>query len=674
MSYSLLDDPRTEEEPCTFGGENSQTILLPCELIPNFDRNETIDLTGSKDRGKVTSEKPYPLWVNDDDDAGDLTGTDVPGSGNNNTDAVVNGARDLVDFAPLLLDIKQMLEVLPPSASIQYKLTQADGAVNFVYTDLAPGNVRDYLTTHPTTGYGTNFDKKPGEAASTQVTSSGLVLTQPFLDKITNEDKGIILIEGRAESTEPLVLQVHKDGSKIAECAFPLKITTVDKLFRHENLRPDSAGWPDNSSQEPDNLPNENTVAKYFLFLHGYNVSSESAKGWHAETFKRMYWAGSKARFVGVTWYGNQGQTSGVTPNYHINVINAQSQASALKGLVDSLKTDGTVYVAAHSMGNIVASTAITDHGAAFADYYLLNAAVAVEAYDGSQETEGMKHEDWRVDAGENDDDDYDSRLLASNWYQLFDSSDHRSKLTWRDRLADTKATRYFNFFSSSENVLGNHSGDAPSVEQTLWNEIMTALASAISGQASPDQGRFSWCFQEKTKGTNTNLIFTFIPDGENLPLGSRYGGWGFNRQDYGDPLGPHGSINSVWDADETQHLLTPSGLEGLKTTPFFFMGDSRMDALVGSGGSSEAQQNQSKYLAEMVPALSYASGANQIVKLTADSGEQRNFNMPDIYQNGWPSVRMGDLSWLHSDIKTIAYPYIYQFYDKMVELGELNQ
>jgi len=32
MSYSLLDDYRTEEEPCTFGGENSQTILLPIEL------------------------------------------------------------------------------------------------------------------------------------------------------------------------------------------------------------------------------------------------------------------------------------------------------------------------------------------------------------------------------------------------------------------------------------------------------------------------------------------------------------------------------------------------------------------------------------------------------------------------------------------------------------------
>jgi len=33
MSYSLLDDPRTEEEPCTLGGENSQTILLPVEIV-----------------------------------------------------------------------------------------------------------------------------------------------------------------------------------------------------------------------------------------------------------------------------------------------------------------------------------------------------------------------------------------------------------------------------------------------------------------------------------------------------------------------------------------------------------------------------------------------------------------------------------------------------------------
>lgn len=635
-------------------------LLIPVEVVPNFNRDETIDLTGTKDRGKVTTDKPYPLWINDDNDSGDLGGDDVPGGGNNATNSVVDGARDLVDFAPLFLDIKLMLDTLPPG-TCTYKLKQEDGALNFVYTDLTPDHAKDYLTINTENQvetYGPDADQKPNVATSTQITSGGVTLTEAFLNKIKDDGKGVILVEGRSASTKPLIVEVYKGTDKLGEYSFPLKITTVDKMFRHKNLRPDSAGWA-TAMGEPENFPDANTVNKYFLFLHGYNVSSTSAKGWHAETFKRLYWSGSKARFVGVTWFGNQGQTLGVTPNYHINVINAQTAAQDLASTVNGL--GGQVYAAGHSLGNMVVSTAISDYGANISDYYMLNAAVAVESYDGSVQTTGMWHNEWTDNPGDDPTHAaYDSRLLCSNWHERFASSDHRSELTWRDRLANTGGTRYFNFYSSSENVVGNHTGNVPSISESILSELVTGLGSAISGQGGEDLGRYAWCYQEKLKGLSSWKI-----------LGSSYGGWAFNWVDWGIPLNPQETIFRERYPGETGPVL--ADLNELKTKPFFFKGVNEADAVFTSAnGSTYAQTNRNKLLAEMVPALSNGAGANAVQKLTNDAGENRNFDMPDDYQNGWPASRSNN-HWLHSDLKTIAYPYIYQLYDAWVEIGDLK-
>jgi hypothetical protein len=632
-------------------------LLLPAEIIPNFNRDETIDLTGSKDRGKITTDKPYPLWINDDNDSGDLSGDDVPGGGSNATNTVVDGSRDLVDFAPLFLDIKTMLDVLPPS-SCTYKLKQEDGAVNFVYSDLTPDHAKDYLTINTENQvetYGPSFNQKPNVATTTQVTSSGVTLNTTFLDKIKDEGKGVILVEGRSASTKPLIVEVYKGTDKMGEFSFPLKITTVDKMFRHKNLRPDNAGWA-TAMGEPENFKDANTSGKYFLFLHGYNVSSSSAKGWSAETFKRMYWAGSRARFVGVTWYGNQTQVGPVAPNYHINVINAQLAAQGLASTVNGLS--GEVHAAGHSLGNMVVSTAISDYGANISDYYMLNAAVAMESYDGSVQTADMWHNEWTDNPGDNPTHTaYDSRLLCSNWHDRFASSDHRSKLTWRDRLSNTGGTHYYNFYSSSENVLGNHTGNAPAVNEVLFTEIATAFGAAMSGQSSDTQGEFAWAYQEKLKGLSSWKI-----------LGSSYGGWAFNWVDWGIPTDPQHTIFRERYPGETGPVL--ADLNELKTKPFFFKGVSEADEVFTTNGSAYAQANRNKLLAEMVPALSDAAGANAVNGL----GANNNFNMPSLYKNGWPSSRNQAGRWLHSDLKTIGYPYIYPMYDEIVELGELDK
>jgi len=46
--------------------------------------------------------------------------------------------------------------------------------------------------------------------------------------------------------------------------------------------------------------------------------------------------------------------------------------------------------------------------------------------------------------------------------------------------------------------------------------------------------------------------------------------------------------------------------------------------------------------------------------------------------QNGWPQERLGDQDkldrWFHSDIKNIAYPYVYRVFEEFVTQGGLKE
>ena len=90
--------------------------------------------------------------------------------------------------------------------------------------------------------------------------------------------------------------------------------------------------------------------------------------------FKRLFWSGSRAKFWGVTWDGDDGMFDGRL-NYHGNVANAFSAASNFCGCVEG--ATGAKIVLAHSLGNMVVSSAIQDYGLAVDKYFMLNAAVA---------------------------------------------------------------------------------------------------------------------------------------------------------------------------------------------------------------------------------------------------------------------------------------------------------
>src|SRR5205814_5303268 len=99
----------------------------------------------------------------------------------------------------------KLLQVLPPGPDVIYALKQDDSAVNFAYTDLLPENSKDYLLKLDNTGA---LDNAPalGRAIVEQVTRAGVPLDNAWLNRI-GSGKGVILLEGRAATKKPLVLE-----------------------------------------------------------------------------------------------------------------------------------------------------------------------------------------------------------------------------------------------------------------------------------------------------------------------------------------------------------------------------------------------------------------------------------------------------------------------------------
>lgn len=693
-------------------------LFVPAEIRPDADRDGHITVSrmpGDPDRLLAEQKLPWYFWVNDDNDSGETDGNDIPGDGSNGSDSSVNGVRDLVDFFPLHLNIARLLSVLPPTTpGISYELVQADGAANFLATDLSPESAGKY---NSDADIGTPLGGKP----VTRITAEGAPLDAALLAHASIQDRGVILVEARAPTTNPLRLEVRRGTELLARMDLPIRFSGVEDMFRHVNLV-GAVGIRQETRPRgsPTNWSDKLESKQAFLFVHGYNVNQQQARGWQAEFFKRLWWSGSKAQFWGVTWYGFESQVpvANFTPNYQLNVIHAFGTAPIFTQFIDELraKTGVTsVNVAAHSLGNLVVSAAISDHTAAIDRYFMLNAAVAAEAYDGERgnghvvqfddSTAFLPHTEWNKERGKV----YPPRLWASNWHTLFPSptgnpatDDARAKLTWKDRFAPRSTTDYYDFHSTGEEVLGyddQHAENTPSLWGVLATEIKTYLHITRPGELRQPNGYQTWIYQEQLKGrTTTGKV-----------LGSNYGGWGFNNFIIKKTPAPNGGgprlapvDMSPDDAIAAEPFLQDADLQA---EPFFRPGgywtrvgtwnyDSTskkniwitgpLRQLYGqSTGSAFASIHRDTLLARMIPAMSPAAGRIPVPRLTAEAGDERNFDMngtiirtnADIEGNPkWPKSRGRDFRWWHTDLRDVAYPYVHGLYKLITTKGALRE
>ena len=661
--------------------------LVPGQLRVDFNRDgviDTSDAPGSPDREFVEKNLPYFFWVNDDDDEGETAGDDIPGQPAGRADAGndhVDGMRDLEDFFPVYLDLKGLLGALPPSGGVTYKLSHKTGVLGYVPTDLTPATAGAYLHDVPTATSLANERVTP-------ISAEGVALPAEFLEKIRTSDKGIILVEASAPTSFPLTLEVWKGAEKIATLELPLSIDSVEEMYRHVNLCGAAGVEPATKSRAcTSNWDDRLSSSKVVLFVHGYNVNQQQARGWQAEIFKRFWWTGSRARFWGVTWFGYESQSGAITPDYHSNVVNAFATAPQLASFISALRSDGAteITVAAHSLGNMVVSSAVVDHGAPVTRYVMLDAAVAAEAYDAAEQQPptadaNMPHTDWTRKSN----DVYPSQLWASEWYDCFLASDDRHQLTWRDRFSNGGGTDFFNFYSSGEEVLGADDGMTRSIAGVLWKELYHFLF-----QDEPN-GTQAWVYQEKLKGrTSMGKV-----------VGSNFGGWGFNNFNFNKAPGAPGNGPAMVPGDlSPQQAKTPDAVAlftktVLQETPFFRPGDDGeqvaswvpaldgssgyvilrepLGLLYGSTGSAFASRHRDTLLARMIPAMSLAAGSEPVEKFTRDAENERNFNMNDI-KIGWPAASRAKIDTDSGGTAIFAMShicYVQALYRKIISVG----
>jgi|GEM_PF-969106 len=706
-TYRPLSEPEREVET-----DRLWITVLVSAIVPDYNRDGRID---DRDRGRVARHKPWRFWVNDDNDgSADPEGiagsnADLPGQGRDNSDNQVNGVRDLIDFFPLHLDIGAALSFWPPADGYEYIVKAVpDSGMSNPGLAMIEGLTENHVLSADDCALYLEDPATASEfAAKTAMvlTAEGTRLTAGFLEQLRSSARNtIILLEGREPWKGEIALEIRRQGTFVHSVALPVEIVEIEEMFGHKNLRPIAGaadGTPDRYTVvDPSSgkiLVGENHEIgrqpfcmqgedRTLVWVHGYNVGPGEARATFAEVFKRFFHAGLNGRFYGVSWFGDPPAL--ITPHYHQAVVNAFATAGAFRDFAASLP--GATSIAAHSLGNMVAGSAIQDHGLTdFARYFAVNAAVALEAYGQVTDIAAMVNPDGSFADDPNADmirvetwPDYlaagQSRLLASEWHTLFASPDNRSRLTWRNRLDTVPSDRVYNFYSSTEEVLRRYAGD---------NLVFTGNGLSVDALAVS-----AWVKQEKFKGRRKILNLADNIGGVSSP----FAGWSLN------PAWWIENPESMFDPKELMPLPPASAAEitsdQLRGVPFFdpAIGELVADDPEGSRPSDFVAKKVSEtvlsdyyrkntpahnllqvrdwLLAEAFPATTLPMGANRY-----DLLESNNIDISGVRNDSggccktsekqWPraqTVAFPVKEWRHSDYKEMSYQHVYEFYQKI--------
>ena len=647
-----------------FSGEGkvAKVLVLDGCIVGDYDRKDGF---ANYDLSRVYRNKPLRHWINDDDDSGDVNegDEDIPGlrdpsflesallavkcgSEPDYYNGHVDGKCDILDFTPVWIDmgraLQQLTTIFEGSSASDYALTlsQPEEAVNVVWTSLTTNNVSQFLSTD-VSNCGSNLGRNLEAADVVHLTEDETRLPDALVSAMLgNRAKGIFLFEGRAlenesyQGTKYITLRCYRrpytpgESSHLFELKLPISVSPVEDMFRWVDERwvCGTNGIPSRTSS-PWNNPDSECDGRHFVFVHGYDVNSERARGWAAEMFKRLWQSGSRSRFTAVDWYGNDSEIpswvpkyGGEAPNYYVNVEHAFATASRFAQDCGSLP--GSKVILAHSLGNMLVSSAIKDHGLSdYSIYYMLNAAVPMEAYDQNEYAAAMIDHDWR---------DVTNSVYSANWHQIFDADDGRVGLTWRDRFVGI--ARAINCYSTSEDTLGN-AGLNEWLVGRWWRDKYWAMQELNKGTAYASAAPESWMHCE--------------------------GGWGYNR---------HYATNSwyvTWPnrrmTDRFRKAISKLTGDDIKRHPVFRPFDENWLFTTNTVLPALVTPVRSRILADGIPATSFAAGANPLPANVALA----NLNYATFMPVNWPRR---DRSWRHSDIKKVAFFFTQGFFKRIVE------
>ena len=613
-------------------------------LIPDYNRDDAIN---AQDVAAYLAGRIFRFWTNRDvwreDDAwGDhrdyaiAMGTSVP----NGNDSVVNGRNDLVNLLPLAVRVSPFLTAWGSAATV--KVRCGVGGVDRLrrcYSNVSHAEPLAFVKS----------DVQTAGSSPEPIRSAGLgwlgrggdILTDVGIDGTST---GFVLLEASdAVYSDAVELVVVVNGVELYKFTPPVTFRDVDCMYRWRNIRSVTGGtFSDTATQEwsdgPIGRPDSECDGTHVVFLHGYNVNEREARAWARAVFKRLWWAGMESAFTAVAWHGDDGQTTlgynVITPDYQRNVEHAFASASNFVVTVNSLP--GRKFMMAHSLGNMVVSAARQDHGLQYEKYFMVNAAVPVEAYDAvNGVTESSRARLTPSAWG-----DYPQRLRAAGWYALAPEGDVRRGLTWKGRFGNVSDT--VNYYSPEDEVLKCGYGE----------------------YHLPYQREYAWYNQEHYKGTKSSIQNA-------VAYGRNEGGWAFNpAYDVEETVtiqNPPGSPQPTQTITQYRHAtageMTNVTDMALIATPFF--GPFADNAICSTNGPVVVSASlRAQLLADAIPAESLPAGLSQVTDW--NSSQERNYDMTE-FKDHIDLIDEDLFPWKHSYFLQAPYMIVHSFFENIV-------
>ena len=642
-------------------------VLGDPRLVPDYDRDGKID---DADAAKAKEGKVFRFWINDDNDDEDKqendSANDIPGSGPNHSNGHVDGRCDLLDFTPILLDVNSVVACVPESmrSAFLFRLRQQDEALNVVWTSLDADRAGAFQTNDCGQVFGSTLSAAIESAQTERIEDDGTSVSDTFAEVLCADGgRGVVLVEGRQSTTNSLWLEVMCAGKVVCSNALPCVISSVEEMYRLASLR-DAVEDPAFRAVVPSTPTNQPPCTNDLdvFFLHGFNVDAQAARAWGAEIFKRLWQSGSNARFHILPWHGDYSWSPGNLFNglhYQHNVWYAQRTAGALKRYIETAQPVAAKRVLmTQSLGNMVACEALREE-LQVAKYFMFDAAIPSESIDRTLRAESESNEpylkyvraEWR---------DYTNACWASNWHRLFtdNPNDSRAQMGWANRFQNalTNATEVFNYYSSGDSVFTEQES-IPSLMSDVhanWG-LNWFLWIFPYPTVSPTFENHCWQKQEVLKGMAT-------------PAGTLSGGWGFNVwQEYDERAqkwksvcySPAGAVAAIADGSITNR-------------PAFDVSDA--EEMLDSNATDD---DVFLALAKHVPALSSPVGGTNVVADCISGNVNMNLNNAEggvFRPNGWGRMHNNyGVSWLHSDMKDMAFFYVFKLYDQLITKGNLR-
>lgn len=359
----------------------------------------------------------------------------------------------------------------------------------------------------------------------------------------------------------------------------------------------------------------------HVFWVHGANVTAEGAQVWASEMFKRLWQAGARMEFHAISWDSDLGADW----DYHINVSNAFVTAARLSSYVNGFS--GRRVVIAHSLGTMVAASAIQDHAMQVDKFIMLDSAIPSEAFDASlsdaNPSNHLVQDEWM---------EYRSECWTSRWHELFPTNDARHNLTWKNRF-NKVAPVAINFYSSGDEVLA------------IYTDSHNPPTLAGAGDSST-KGRWAWHKQEIFKGRKGFIDRFGTTD---------WAGWGFGKTALGF---------RKWSAEKANAVTECSVF---RTNMVFRFNPPSMN------NPNSSRLETDFHLAQGIPALSPATGITDLSRAGITSIDM---NDPDLLPNGYDlQGRHRDFAGcvLHSDVKDVAYYYLHKVFSRIVKEGNLR-